>query len=304
MTKISIIIVTYNTLQLTRNCIDSILDHTVGISYEIIVVDNSSTDGSKEFFESWDKIKYIYLNENIGFGQANNKGVEVAKGEFMFFLNSDTVLLENSLLKMIVFFEANQYLLPIGALGCILVGEDLVPNGSGSHFPTCKSALLEYSYQIPILKLFVKKPHEKTYPTDREYFEIDYIIGADLLIKADTFKKLGGFYKHYFMYFEETDLQYKMKHELNLTSYIYTGTKIIHLAERSGEGIVNYSNRKRIISRFSKNTYLKRNDTRNFRYFKYFERFFLYLSKFNTKYSKEENLYFISEIKKTVKNEN
>lgn len=304
MIKVSVIIVTYNTLQLTRNCIDSILQHTAKIDFEIIVVDNNSTDGSKEIFESWDAITYIYLNENIGFGQANNSGVEVAKGEFVFFLNSDTVFLENSLLKMIAFFEVNQAELSIGALGCILLGEDLIPNGSGSHFPTCKSAIIEYFYQIPILKLFVKKPQDKIYPTHKEFFAIDYIIGADLLMKTATFKKLGGFYKKYFMYFEESDLQHKMKNELHLKSYIYTSTKIIHLAERSGDGIVNYNNRKRIISRFSKNTYLKRNDTRNFKYFKYVERFFLYLSKFNAKYSNQENLHFISEIKKTLENEN
>lgn len=304
MIKVSIIIVTYNTLQLTKNCINSILEHTSDINFEIILVDNNSTDGSKECFEKHTHISYIYLNENLGFGKANNIGVADASGEYVFFLNSDTILFENSIHKMITFFEEDETAIKIGALGCILIDENLNPNGSGSHFPTCKAIIIEYLYQIPPLRIFVKKPQDKLYPFEKLFFKIDYIIGADLLMRKAIFDKLGGFYKEYFMYFEETDLQYQMNNILGLSSYIYTGTKIIHLAEKSGATIKNYNNRKRIISRFSTNIYLKRNDPTNFKLFSHFERFFLFLSTFNRKYSREENLEFISEIKKTLSNEN
>lgn len=304
MIKVSIIIVTYNTFQITKDCIDSIFENTSNLNFEIILVDNASTDGSRDFFSTHKNIKYKYLDENLGFGKANNIGAADASGEYVFFLNSDTILFENSIHKMIVFFEVNETALKIGALGCVLIDENLKPNGSGSHFPTCKSTIIEYLYQIPPLRIFVKKPEDKPYPFEKSFFKIDYIIGADLLIRKTTFEKLEGFYKEYFMYFEETDLQHQMNNKLGLSSYIYTGTKIIHLAERSGAFIKNYSNRKRIISRYSKNIYLKRNDGKNFSSFSFFENFFLFLSKFNFNYTKEENKQFIFEIKKTLTDEN
>ena len=94
---VSIIIVNYNTYNLTHNCIESIIKNTCSISFEIILVDNASKDGSKEFFSKDNRIKYIYLEENIGFGRANNVGVEYASGNFLFFLNSDTLLVNNAI---------------------------------------------------------------------------------------------------------------------------------------------------------------------------------------------------------------
>ena len=88
---VSIIIVNYNTYALTSACIQSIIDHTEGISYEIIVVDNASTDGSKEKLESDRRIRYIYSEKNGGFGYGNNIGMKVASGDFLFLLNSDTL---------------------------------------------------------------------------------------------------------------------------------------------------------------------------------------------------------------------
>lgn len=302
---VSIIIVNFNTKDLTAACIQSILQFTSDITYEIILVDNGSSDGSVDFIKSnFDDVLLIDLTTNLGFGKANNIGVEKASGEYVFFLNSDTLLLENSIKKMVDFFRQMPSSYKIGALGCTLIGEDRIPNGSGSHFPNCKSTILENLYQIPPLRLWVSKPQEKNYPTEQVFYEIDYVIGADLMMKKSVFEALGGFYREYFMYFEESDLQYQMQKKLGLKSYIFTGTKIIHLAERSGAVIKNYNNRKRIISRVSKNVYLKRNDAKNFKNYIFIEKFFLFLSKFNSKYSKQENAAFISEVSKTFTNEN
>lgn len=94
---VSIIIVNYNTYDLTAACIQSIIEHTKRISYEIIVVDNASTDGSKEKFERDSRIKYIYSEKNGGFGYGNNRGIEIANGDYFFLLNSDTLLLNNAI---------------------------------------------------------------------------------------------------------------------------------------------------------------------------------------------------------------
>ena len=84
---VSIIIVTYNTLKMTNNCLESIIEYTQGINYEIILVDNASKDGSKDFFEKDLRIHYIYSESNLGFGRANNLGAKVAKGKYLFLLN-------------------------------------------------------------------------------------------------------------------------------------------------------------------------------------------------------------------------
>lgn len=83
---VSIIIVNYNTYDLTSACVQSIIDYTNGLSYEIIVVDNASTDGSKEKFENDTRIRYIYSKKNGGFGYGNNLGIAVAKGDYFFLI--------------------------------------------------------------------------------------------------------------------------------------------------------------------------------------------------------------------------
>ena len=93
---VSVIIVNYNTLGLTSDCIESIIAQTSTVEYEIILVDNASTDGSKEVFAQDKRIKYIYSDRNLGFGRANNLGIREAKGRYLFFLNSDTILLNNA----------------------------------------------------------------------------------------------------------------------------------------------------------------------------------------------------------------
>ena len=103
---VSIVIVSYNTKELTTECIRSILDNVKGINFEIIVIDNDSKDGSPEYLRQYfPTIQTIALPENLGFSKANNRGVKVAKGRYVLFLNSDTVVypgaLENMVLLMV-----------------------------------------------------------------------------------------------------------------------------------------------------------------------------------------------------------
>lgn len=95
---VSIIIVNYNTRQLLANCLASIFKETRDVSYEVIVVDNASSDGSRDFIcLLYPQVIWINSGENLGFGRANNLGVKNAKGEYLFFLNSDTILLNNAI---------------------------------------------------------------------------------------------------------------------------------------------------------------------------------------------------------------
>jgi GT2 family glycosyltransferase len=298
MIDCSIIIVNYNTLEITKECIASVLEHSKDFTFEIILVDNASTDGSKEYFQNFQKIKYIYSNTNLGFGRANNLGIENAKGKFLFLLNSDTLLIENSIKKLLDFFIENEEKLMMGSLGCVLVDRQMNYNGSGNEFTSCIKEIQNYKSIIPGIKYFSRNNTQKDYPLQQEFFEIGYVIGADLMMKRDIFNKLGRFDPAFFMYYEESDLQYRMKAN-GQKAYIYTGTKIIHLEDGSGKQIKKYNNKKRIITHSSKNIFLKKNDPQNFKKYKWWDSFFIFLSRFNIKYTFQERKEYAKAIKET-----
>ncbi len=296
---LSIIIVNYNTKDLLINCIDSIYLHTNNLEYEIIVVDNDSNDGTQQILkEQYSNVQLIESNVNLGFGLANNLGAKKAKGEFIFFLNSDTILIENSIRIMLVFFQKFENDLRIGVLGTVLIDENYKINGFGSHFPICKEENILNLRKIPLVKSFIPYIKKQEYDLTKKYFEIDYVIGADMLMRRSLFEKLNGFSKEFFMYYEESDLQKRVA-ALGLKRYIITTTKIIHLEDGSGKLINKYSNRKRIIVHKSKNIYLKRNDEKEFLKYFLFDFTVLVLSFFNFKYTFKENLSYFKEIYKT-----
>lgn len=297
--QVSIIIVNYNTKKLLEDCIQSIYDNTNNVLFEIIVVDNASTDGSQEVIKTkFPEVLFIESEINLGFGSANNLGAKYAKGAFLFLLNSDTILFENSIKILIEFFERKEKTLNMGVLGALLVDEQYNVNGFGSHFPTCSEENKINLRKIPFVKWFVPAPKKKDYDFDNGYFQIDYVIGADMFLRKKLFEEMNGFSKAFFMYYEESDLQKRM-HNIGLKNYILAKTKIIHLEDGSGKALQSYSNRKRIIVHKSRITYLKKNDFKAFQFFKIVDLFFLILTLFNYKYSFKENINYFKTIIKT-----
>ena len=155
---VSIIIVNYNTKQLLKNCLNSIYKYTDSLDFEIIVGDNGSKDGSVEMVvQEFEGVIIVDTKENLGFGKGNNRGVERASGEYVFLLNSDTLLIENSIFKLYEFFKINEKKLKIGALGCKLVDEKLNIMNSGGGFPKVANDLKEYYYSDDDNVTFVAK---------------------------------------------------------------------------------------------------------------------------------------------------
>ncbi|MDR3048046.1 MAG: glycosyltransferase, partial [Bacteroidales bacterium] len=129
--QVSIIIVNFNTKNFLYNCLESIYKHTKDISFEIIVSDNGSTDGSIELVKSkFPAVILIANNKNLGFGAANNRGLEIAKGEFVFFLNSDTILLNNAVNIFYTYWQNYRNKNELGALGCNLIDRNKEVAGS------------------------------------------------------------------------------------------------------------------------------------------------------------------------------
>lgn len=222
---ISIIIVNYNTLQMTQECIDSIFEKTEGVEFEVVLVDNASTDGSKDHFEHDGRIKYIYSEDNLGFGRANNLGAQSALGKYLLLLNSDTLFVENILKVFFEFMENHQ---TYAACGCNLVDKDYREVASHGCLPSLKMELLNNLFNRLCLSYYKNKLSIGQTIKYGNLNDTGYLAGADIFIRSDVFEIMKGFDPLIFMYFEETDLFARMK-KAGMKCCVIPDHKIIHL---------------------------------------------------------------------------
>ena len=238
---VSIIIVNYNTCTLTRNCLKSVFEQTKDIDFEVIVSDNGSKDGSIEMIKTeFPQVILVENNANLGFGAANNRGLKIAKGKYIFYLNSDTVLLNNAVKYFYNYWENSPEKDIIGALGGNLLDEqNNVIHSFDKFLHPWEEIWLFIKKMLSIrVKLFcdlLKINYQKFRKEKIKYFEqkgeVDFIIGADLFVKNNE----SAFYdERYFLYYEETDLQYHLMKK-GLKRIIISEPKTIHLCGQSGE---------------------------------------------------------------------
>ena len=244
---VTIIIVNYNTKELLKECLQSVYKETQGIAFEVIVSDNGSLDGSVEMIkQDFPQVILIENNANLGFGAANNRALAIAKGKYIFYLNSDTILLNNAVKIFFDVWEKSEDKNSLGALGCILQNENGQVIHSGAPFPTYKfilKILIKMGFYESCLKQLIKrfhKPHVDTYLSGKYD---GYVTGADLFLLNNDFAKYD---ERFFMYFEETDLQYNNFYKRNLTIMLLDEPKIIHL--------VGGSSQEKNITKFAKQT--------------------------------------------------
>ena len=205
MFDVSIIIINYNTLKMTDECICSVIEKTSGISYEIILVDNASIDGSKEFFSKDKRVTYIYNDENLGFSRANNKGIERAQGRNILFLNSDTLLRNNAIKILSDFLDKNP---KVGACGGNLFDSKGNPVHSFFRYNTSIYEELNKILQdIPDRLLFGKN---RQFNYSGHNLKVKHITGADLMTRKTILNTVGVFNPSFFMYHEDTELCHRM----------------------------------------------------------------------------------------------
>ncbi|HCY35876.1 MAG: hypothetical protein DKM50_04460 [Candidatus Margulisiibacteriota bacterium] len=196
---LSIIIVNFNNKELLLECLSSIKSKVNDIIYEIIVVDNASTDGSPEVLqEDHQDIVLISNNENRGFSAANNQGAARAAGDYLLFLNNDTKIIDGSFDRMIRVFS-NQN---IGMIGLGLINKDGTPQVQGG--------------------LFGKK-----FWKSKSMLYVDFVIGAAMVIPKQLFTEIGGFDENYKFFNEDIDICKKIK-QGNYRIVFYPDVKIIH----------------------------------------------------------------------------
>jgi GT2 family glycosyltransferase len=203
---VSIIIVNYNTSDLLKYCIVSIKEKTKRASYEIIVIDNKSSDDSITMIKQYyPDILLIESEKNLGFGNANNFAAKSASGKYLFFLNSDTFLRNDALSVLVEFMEMTPN---CGICGANITGFEGNPIHSFSKvFPSPFSDFFLIFRKLP--RFLYGKNWQ--YNFTEKPMQVAYITGADLLIRANIFRSQNGFDPEFFMYYEETELTYRVK---------------------------------------------------------------------------------------------
>jgi len=221
MIDLSIIIISYNTKKLTLECINSIIRNTHGISYEIIMVDNASDDGSVKAVEKLSlkfPIRVISNSENVGFGQGNNQGMKIEKGRYILLLNTDTLIKGNLLCEMVNWMDKNK---EVGISSCALKNKDGSIQGTGGYFPTLFRvfAWMTFLEDLPGIDYIIKpfhpmhgqSPFYKAEGFFKKTSERDWITGAYLLMRKEVVNDIGYFDHDYFMYTEEVDYCFRAK---------------------------------------------------------------------------------------------
>jgi len=201
---ISIIIVNWNTQKLLRDCLQSINDTVRDVTFEIIVVDNASEDGSVLMLrEEFPGVTLIENRDNRGFGAANNQAFAIMRGTYALLLNTDIVLTDNAIYELFSFMETH----PDTAMACgQLLNRDGSKQNSIANFPTLLTLMANISF---LEYLFPKRFPSKRYK-HAEPIEIESAIGACLIVRKKAMDKVGIFDERYFFFFEETDWAYRM----------------------------------------------------------------------------------------------
>ncbi len=227
---VSVVIVNYNTKDLILDCINSVIEKTKDINYEIIVADNNSADESVSAIKNkFPSVKILELEENIGFGRANNKGIKIAGGKYIFCLNPDTVLLNNAIKILFDFMEAHE---EAGAAGGNLYDKNLKPCysfGYGDDIISLlfRKTILKWTHR-PVFRRI--KDYEKNRDKSKVQ-EVNNITGADLILRKSVLDKVGCFNEKFFMYFEETELETRIR-RAGYKIFFVPESKIIHFEDK------------------------------------------------------------------------
>jgi hypothetical protein len=230
---LSIIIVNWKSADFLRKCLKSIFANASGLSFEILVVDNASFDGSAELVErEFPGVRFVQSTENLGFAGANNLGVRSAKGRNLLFLNPDTEVIGTALELMSSFLDATP---DAGAVGCKLLNTD------GTVQTSCIQAFPSILNQVLDAELLRRRfPRSKLWGMAALFedggrpAQVDVISGACLMLRRSTFAAVGGFSSAYFMYSEDVELCYAVRQAGFKNYYVSEATVIHHGGGSSG----------------------------------------------------------------------
>jgi GT2 family glycosyltransferase len=232
---LSLILVSFNTRDVLRESLQSILREQGGLRIEIFVVDNHSRDGSVEMVEAeFPQVRVLRSQINLGFGGANNLALEIARGKYIVLLNSDAFLCPDSLQLSFRHMESNP---DVGLAGGRLVGRDHVLQPSARMFPSILSdflVLTGLAHKFPKSRFFGQ--FDRTWADPMQPAEVDWVPGAFSIIRSDVLQKIGFFDPEFFLYSEEVDLCRRIKQGGSKIMY-WPDIVVVHIGGESSRQI-------------------------------------------------------------------
>jgi len=225
---LSIVIVNYKTKDLTSGCIDSVIRNTKGVSYEIILVDNASNDGSCEYLKSrYPGIRIIENSGNLGVVKANNQGIKASKGRYILMLNSDTIVLGDCMAKCLEFAKSRS---DAGIIGCKVLDKDGALQYSCYHKPNLLTELVCFTKDIlkpswdPVnyFKYMLYWKHDSVR-------EVECLSSCFFWIDRRIIKEAEYFDENIFMYYDDTEYCVRLRERTGYKVYYYPFAEIIHL---------------------------------------------------------------------------
>jgi GT2 family glycosyltransferase len=227
---VSISIVTYNNDKIIKKCLQSIFKNINNTDFELIIVDNNSSDSTVSIIEKdFKNVRLIKNEKNVGFGAAHNIAIELGKGKYHLVINPDIIFTENTIEKLINFMEENS---DVG-----LVSPKIIfPDGRIQYL--CKRSPCLFNLCIRrfapgfIQKLFKKRIDyfEMRETGYNKIMDVYYLSGSFMLFRKNVLEKIGGFDENIFMYFEDADITHRIGEISRALFYPYTS--VVHLWER------------------------------------------------------------------------
>ena len=226
---VSIIIVSWNTRDILRDCLNSVYAQTEKVDFEIIIIDNASSDGSVEMVrQEFPKVTLIANKNNRGFASANNQGMNVAHGRYTLLLNSDTIVLDGAIEKTVLHADQEP---DVGVIGCQALWPDGKRQNTCFRFPTLKlvmlGAFLFFREAKPFQRAFL---HPDRY-LNRDFGQtndVDVVAGCYFLVRREVIEQVGVFDEDFFMYGEEAEWCQRAAKRGWRIQY-FPGAKIIHI---------------------------------------------------------------------------
>lgn len=240
---LSILIVNWNVADLLDKCLESIQHYTTGCTYEVIVVDNASTDDSVERVQKkYPWVKLIPATENLGFAKGNNIALAEATGRHIAYLNPDTELIEDAFTPLVLYLETHE---KVGVAAPKLLNTDRTLQNSIGRFTCLNDLVREYFFRSKAEQQRTQHPEQPTL--------VDFALGACLIVRGTICREIGGFDERYFMYHEETDLCLTLREKGFQTIYDPL-VSVIHHGSKSSTSSVE--NRQRTLHENRKSQYL------------------------------------------------
>lgn len=230
---LSVIIVNWNTREILKNCLTSVETYLRTVSHETLVVDNASSDGSAEMVaKEFPQVRLIRNAENVGFARANNQAMRAAAGRFFLLLNSDTVLIDDSVARLFARVRTDR---GVGVAHCRLLMVDRRLQHTTYRFPSIRLAILEDFGLYKVLP--VQKRGETLlggyWGQDRER-DVDWVAGSFMLLPRRVFEETAGFSEAYFMYGEDMEWCYRIQ-DCGWRIRYYPDASVVHLDHSSSD---------------------------------------------------------------------